>query len=184
MARLPFKKTDITAEFGETSAYRSARGMQPHSGTDFAPRGSRTGRTKIPSVASGTIRFIKWSDILGWVIVQTVWDIKENKTLYVGYCHISCNDHGMNCKGPRYHGDHAPVNKKVGSRVKEGQTMAYMGNTGSASSGVHLHITISDRLKGVYGATSDKFDIVKWVDVQRSKKKAEPSRCPTCNQTI
>ena len=133
MAILPFPKKDITADYGEMSAFRKARGMQAHSGTDFAPAGSSRGRTKIKSVGAGTIKLIQWSDILGWVIVQTVWDVKKNKAIYVGYSHISCNDHGMNCKGPKVHGDHAPVNKKVGSRVKEGQTMAYMGNTGSGS---------------------------------------------------
>jgi murein DD-endopeptidase MepM/ murein hydrolase activator NlpD len=172
MARLPFPERDITAPYGEMSAYRKSHGMQPHSGTDFAPAGSNRGRTKIPSVGAGTIKLIQWSDVLGWVIVQTVWDIKQNKAIYIGYCHISCNNHGMNCKGPKVHGDHAPVNKKVGSKVKEGQTMAYIGNTGSASSGVHLHLTGSRTLKGVFGVTSAKFDIVEWVKTQEVPKKA------------
>jgi murein DD-endopeptidase MepM/ murein hydrolase activator NlpD len=178
LVRLPFPKKDITADYGEMSAFRKARGMQAHSGTDFAPAGSNRGRTKIKSVGAGTIKLIQWSDILGWVIVQTVWDIKKRKAIYVGYSHISCNNHGMNCKGPKVHGDHAPVNKKVGSRVKEGQTMAYMGNTGSGSNGVHLHLTGSRTVKGVFGVTSSKFDMVDWVATQEVPKTIKPPRKP------
>lgn len=194
MARLPFPERDITAPYGEMSAYRKAHKMQPHSGTDFAPAGSNRGNTKIPSVASGTVKLIQWSDILGWVIVQTAWDIKKKKTLYIGYCHIKCGTHGMNCKGPKVHGAHSPVRKKVGSKVKEGQIMAYIGNTGSASSGAHLHLTASWKVKGVFGVTADKFDFVEWVATQEGpqKKQADtkakavvlPKVCPTCKQTI
>ena len=195
MAILPFPKKDITADYGEMSAFRKARGMQAHSGTDFAPAGSSRGRTKIKSVGAGTIKLIQWSDILGWVIVQTVWDVKKKKAIYVGYSHISCNNHGMNCKGPKVHGDHAPVNKKVGSRVKEGQTMAYMGNTGSGSNGVHLHLTLSRTLKGVFGATASKMDIVPWVATQVVPKVVKPKVvkpapkpviecCPCCKRPL
>ena len=185
MVRLPFNKKDITAPYGEMSAYRKSHGMQPHSGTDFAPAGSNRGRTKIPSVGAGTVKLIQWSDILGWVIVQTVWDIKKKRTVYIGYCHIKCGTHGMNCKGPKVHGAHAPVRKKVGDKVKEGQTMAYIGNTGSSSSGAHLHLTASHKLKGVFGVTADKFDFVEWVESQaEAPKKAAVKRCPTCKQAL
>jgi murein DD-endopeptidase MepM/ murein hydrolase activator NlpD len=176
LTRLPFDAKHITAHYGEMSAFRRSHGMQAHSGTDFAPPGSNRGRTKVASVSAGTIKMIQWSDVLGWVIVQTVWDLIEKKTLYVGYSHISCNNHGMNCKGPKVEGPHAPVNKKVGSRVKEGQTMAYMGNTGTGSNGVHLHLTLSRTLKGVFGATSAKMDFVPWQEKQAVARKAISKR--------
>lgn len=154
------------------SEYRRARGMQPHSGTDFAPAGSNKGKTAIPAVADGTIKLIQWSNILGWVIVQTVWDAAKKKTKYVGYCHISCGTHGINCKGPKVHGDHAPIKKQVGHKIKEGDIMAYIGNTGSASSGAHLHLTLSNTLKGVFGVTSAKEDFVKWVEGSAPEVKA------------
>jgi hypothetical protein len=47
-----------------------------------------------------------------------------------------------------------------------------MGNTGSASSGVHLHLTGSGTVKGVFGVTSAKFDMVKWVAGQQASEKA------------
>jgi hypothetical protein len=46
-----------------------------------------------------------------------------------------------------------------------------MGNTGSASSGVHLHLTISWTEKGIFGVTSQKFDFVEWLEGQQAEKK-------------
>jgi LysM repeat protein len=38
-----------------------------------------------------------------------------------------------------------------------------IGNSGSASSGAHLHATASKMLKGVFGATTDKVDLKKLI---------------------
>lgn len=159
---MPFPEKAITGEYGTMSDFRRKRGMQAHSGTDWSPAGSNKGKTPIPAVAKGTIKLIQWSNVLGWVIVQTAMD-KDRKVKYIGYCHVSCGQHGVNCKGPKVLGDHSPVKKKVGDKLNAGDTVAIMGNTGSASSGVHLHATLSDRLKGVFGATADKQDLKKAI---------------------
>jgi hypothetical protein len=71
-----------------------------------------------------------------------------------------------------------------------------MGTTGSASSGIHLHLTISWTVKGVFGVTADKFDFVEWVKTQEApaakgatketpakpKAVAAKKTCPTCGQ--
>lgn len=171
MARLPFPENTITGHYGTMSAYRKKHGLQPHSGTDFAPKGSNKGKTAIPAVANGTVKMIRWSNVLGWVIVQTVWDSQAKKTKYVGYCHLSCGTHGINCKGPKVHGDHAPVKKQVGHKLKEGDIVAYIGNTGSASSGPHLHLTLSNTERGVFGVTKSKQDFVEWVKAQSATPK-------------
>ena len=164
MARLPFPENTITGHYGTTSDYRKAHGMQPHSGTDFAPAGSRNGKTVIPAVGSGTIKIVRWSSVLGWNIVQTVWDVKKKKAAYVGYSHLKCNTHGINCKGG--HDASEALSLKVGDKVKEGDPIGLMGTTGSASSGVHLHLTISWQEKGIYGVTTDKFDFIEWIKTQ------------------
>jgi murein DD-endopeptidase MepM/ murein hydrolase activator NlpD len=56
--------------------------------------------------------------------------------------------------------------------------MAYMGNTGSGSNGVHLHLTGSRTVKGVFGVTSSKFDMVEWVATQEVPKTIKPPRKP------
>jgi murein DD-endopeptidase MepM/ murein hydrolase activator NlpD len=175
---MPFPEKAITGEFGTMSEFRRKRGMQAHSGTDWSPAGSNKGKTPIPAVAKGTIKLIQWSNVLGWVVVQTAMD-KDRKVKYIGYCHISCGKHGVNCKGPKVHGDHMPIKKKVGDKLAAGDTVAIMGNTGSASSGVHLHATLSNRLKGVFGATSDKQDLKKAILANRGvAPKAKPVAQP------
>lgn len=157
---MPFDEKHITGEYGTMSAYRRKHGLQPHSGTDWAPPGSSKGKTPIPAIARGTIKMIKFSRILGWVVVQTAMD-NNKKIWYLGYCHLKCNKHGVNCKGG--HDASQAIKLKVGDKVWPGNTIAIMGNSGIASSGVHLHATASRRLKGVFGVTSDKVDIKKLI---------------------
>ena len=193
MARLPFPENTITGHYGTMSDFRRKNNMQAHSGTDFAPAGSNKGKTVIPAVASGTIQFIKFSKILGWVVVQRVWDVNKKKAAYVGYCHLKCNKHGINCSS-----DHDPklaVSVAEGQKIAEGDAIAYLGNTGSASSGCHLHLTISWKERGVFGVTADKFDFLEWIKTQapapkQTNKKTEAvvlpkvKTCKTCGQEL
>ena len=159
---MPFPESSITSEFGTLSTYRRVRGYQPHSGTDWAPRGSRTGKTLIPSIADGAVGLVQFSKILGWVVVQTA--MGQDKTIwYLGYCHLKCNTHGINCKGG--HASSLAVNVEVGDKLVAGDTShgLTMGNSGTASSGVHLHVTAGKALKSVFGVTAQKSDIKKII---------------------
>ena len=114
--------------------------MQPHSGLDFAmPIG-----TPIPALANGTIVLNQESKVLGHVVVLRIMD-KEQKLAYAGYCHL------------------AEPGLPVGTKVKEGEIIGKVGNTGSASSGPHLHMTVSREVKGVFGPTSVKQDPIQFV---------------------
>ncbi len=145
-------------------------------------------KTAIPAVSDGTIALVQWSNVLGWVIVQSAWDAKKKKAAYVGYCHLACDKHGINCKGG--HDGSIATKLKVGDKVTEGSSVGMIGNTGSASSGAHLHLTISWAVKGVFGATSDKFDFVEWVKQQGTPatkgatKKVNKKICATCGQEV
>ncbi len=138
--RFPFEPKFITGRYGTLSEFRKKNGMQPHSGVDWArPEG-----TPIPSIANGTIVLQQFSQVLGNVSVLRVMD-KEGKLWYVGFCHLKAAGH------------------EVGQKVKEGDTIGFVGNTGSASSGAHLHLTVSKELKGVFGPTSVKIDPIKFI---------------------
>jgi murein DD-endopeptidase MepM/ murein hydrolase activator NlpD len=138
--RFPFDPKFITGRFGTLSEFRRKNGMQPHSGVDWArPEG-----TPIPSIANGTVVLRQWSDVLGNVSVVRVMG-KDKALYYVGYCHLKAE--GL----------------KVGSKIKEDDTVGLMGNTGSASSGPHLHLTVSKELKGVFGPTSVKQDPIQFI---------------------
>ena len=138
--RFPFEPKFITGRFGTLSEFRTKNGMQPHSGVDWAkPEG-----TPIPSIASGTIVLQQWSDVLGNVSVLRVMG-KDKALYYVGFCHLKAE--GL----------------KVGTKVKEGETVGLVGNTGSASSGAHLHLTVSKEIKGCFGPTSVKQDPIQFI---------------------
>jgi murein DD-endopeptidase MepM/ murein hydrolase activator NlpD len=142
--RFPFEPKFITGRFGTLSEFRRKNGMQPHSGVDWArPEG-----TPIPSVANGTIVLQQWSDVLGNVSVLRVMG-KDKALYYVGFCHLKAE--GL----------------KVGTKVKEGDVIGLVGNTGSASSGAHLHLTVSKELKGVFGPTSVKQDPIEWIKANK-----------------
>lgn len=142
--RFPFDWKKITGRFGTLSEFRRKNGLQAHSGVDWAmPEG-----TAIPAIANGTIVLQQFSKVLGNVSVQRVQD-KEGKLWYVGYCHLKAEGH------------------EVGQKVKEGDTIGFVGNTGSASSGAHLHLTVSSKLKGVFGATSEKIDPIEFIKANK-----------------
>ena len=142
--RFPFDPKFITGRFGTLSEFRKKNGMQPHSGVDWArPEG-----TFIPAIASGTIVLQQWSDVLGNVSVLRVMD-KDKKLTYVGFCHL------------------AEPGLEVGTKLKEGDIVGYVGNTGSASSGAHLHLTVGREIKSVFGPTSVKFDPIEFIKANK-----------------
>jgi len=164
----PFPDKQLTGHFGKVRTFQGAP-TNPHRGTDW---GAKEG-TPIPAVSNGTVRLVQFSKVLGWTIVQTVW--ANNKTWYVGYCHLK--------EEPKL---------KVGDKIKVGQTIGLIGSTGTASSGPHLHATLSDSLKGVFAGTvfdlyiflSEQIKKAAQVKPAPQKSPAKPKICPTCKQVI
>jgi murein DD-endopeptidase MepM/ murein hydrolase activator NlpD len=142
--QFPFEPKFITGRFNELSEFRRKNGMQPHSGTDWAKPES----TAIPAIANGTIVLQQFSKVLGNVSVQRVMD-KEGKLWYIGYCHLQT------------------AGLSVGTKVTQGQTVGLVGNTGSASSGAHLHLTVSKEVKGVFGPTAVKIDPIEFIKANK-----------------
>jgi murein DD-endopeptidase MepM/ murein hydrolase activator NlpD len=154
MWRSPFPESTVTGEYGTLSEFRRKNGLQPHSGRDFAPGANKV----IPAIAAGTVRLIQWSNVLGWVLVQDAKGV-DRKLYYIGYSHLSCAKHGIDCKGPKVLGDHSPFkDTNEGDKKELGEPIGRVGNTGSASTGAHLHLTVSKTVKGVFGVTSAKLD--------------------------
>jgi murein DD-endopeptidase MepM/ murein hydrolase activator NlpD len=185
----PFDKKTITSRFGET-----ARRDTPHRGTDYAPKAN----TLIPAVTDGRIEKIFWSSCLGWVAVQS----SASKKYYIGYCHLSCHQHGINCEGPSLHKDGSTCmkNLKVGDTVAMGEWVGRTGNTGSCSRGAHLHLTLGRDVNSVQWGRVE--DAEKYIDsqlkknssrnkattadtgAQKSTPKATVKVCPTCKQEV
>lgn len=174
----PFPESKITGHYGTLSEYRKRKGMQPHSGTDWAMRAG----TLIPAITSGTVKLIQYSKILGWVVVQTGWDEKKKKTKYIGYCHLYCSFHGAECKGPAQ-GCKTPLKStKVGDKVEVGQKYLRVGNSGSATTGAHLHATLGNTLKSVFSVTSAKEDLYRFI--QSQSEGPAPKQAPKKTQAV
>ena len=167
----PFSDSAVTGHFGKIRTIRGKK-TNPHRGTDW---GVRRG-TAIPAVSAGTVKVVQFSKVLGWVLVQTVYG-KDKKVRYVGYCHM----------------DTKPT-LKVGAKIKVGQTIGKIGNTGM-STGPHLHATLSTSAKGVFYGTV--LDLHKYLSENAEKpsesisgtKKIEKApktvyACPHCKKEL
>jgi len=189
----PFPDAQITGHYGTMSEYRRRNKMQPHSGTDWRARAG----TSIPAITSGTVRLIQFSSVLGWVVVQTGWDNLKRKTKYIGYCHLFCDVHKAKCEGPSKGCKSPSARYRVGQKVKAGEKFGIrIGNSGSATTGAHLHATIGSTPKSVFGPTKSKEDLHKFIQRQREGAKAQQTnkktpkvvlpikRCPCCKQPL
>lgn len=167
----PFPDKQLTGHFGKIRTINGKK-TNPHRGTDWAAKRG----TPIPAVSSGTVRLVQFSEILGWVLVQSVYG-KDRKTMYVGYCHM----------------DKQPT-LKVGDKLKMGQEIGKIGNTGF-SSGPHLHATLSPTVKGVFSGTV--LDLYKYLSENVEKPstgRTEPQisketvktvhTCPHCGKEL
>lgn len=109
--KMPFH---ISQRWGENPEYYAQLGMKGHNGVDFAcPTG-----TPVYACHDGVIQF---SDIDS-VRSLTVTVDSTDGTLRTLYCHLS------------------ESKVKVGQQVKRGELIAISGNTGSFTTGPHLHL--------------------------------------------
>ncbi|MDR0907532.1 MAG: M23 family metallopeptidase [Rikenellaceae bacterium] len=110
--KAPLKFTRISSKFSNARLHPIYRVYRPHLGVDYAaPSG-----TPVQAVADGVVTSRGWAGGGG----NTVW-IKHARGYQTGYLHLRAFAKGLS----------------VGSRVKQGQLIGYVGSTGS-STGPHL----------------------------------------------
>ncbi|MDX1917467.1 MAG: M23 family metallopeptidase [Rickettsiaceae bacterium] len=115
LLRTPINSSRISSKFGKR--YHPVHGFtQMHKGVDFsAPRG-----TPILAAGDGIIKEIGYRGAYGNLV-----KIKHNAAVSTVYAHAS----------------KFASNLKIGSKVKQGQIIAYVGNTGRAT-GPHCHFEV------------------------------------------
>lgn len=115
----PADPRKIGDKFGEMAPYRK----HPHRGLDY----SVASGTPLKAVGNGRIVGMGWSDVLGWWLEIRVACVKNGKLVskYFQYDHL--------LEDPR-------KTHKVKDPVAAGAVIAKAGNTGSATTGSHLHI--------------------------------------------
>jgi len=134
----------------------------PHRGVDY--RGGD--KSLIANIVDATVVDIKYNSCLGWVCNTKV----KGASWYISYCHLHCAKHGSNCDGSGHSdGSTCMKNLKVGDKIKTGQPVGRIGNTGTCSRGSHLHATLGKtRTAYSYGKT---YDLFKYINKQIAKQK-------------
>lgn len=151
---LPFPDKMSADPFGAWPPARKKMGLGPHRGHDW--NGMKKGAA-LKAVNDGVISANYWSDVLGWVVelkVKGTWKGKP-ENVYFMYCHLD---------------KQSPL--KVKTKVSAGDVVGGAGTTGSASSGIHLHFTLSLTSKG--GALGKVYDPVAYLK-RRIKEQEEIS---------
>jgi len=159
----PFDPSTITSRYGDNKPPRTS----PHRVVDYAPGG----RKLILAITDGTITRIFYSRCLGWIC-----EFKSDEHgIYIGHSHLYCNKHNtVNCDG----NDHADGSTcmsrlKVGDKVKLGDPVGRVGNSGTCSRGSHLHLTFSKKGDPRYAKT---FNPEKFIDQKIKKQEKSKSK--------
>jgi murein DD-endopeptidase MepM/ murein hydrolase activator NlpD len=123
----PAKATRITDHFGTHSAVRKSLGLGPHRGLDY----SVAEGTDLLAIGSGRVKNIGHTNVLGYFIEISCPVIIAGKQIVkiFGYYHLK---------------DDQSKTHKIGDAVVGGQILCKSGNTGTASSGPHLHLMAGD----------------------------------------
>lgn len=115
--RYPLEFTRITSAFSYSRFHPILKRRRPHLGVDFAaPPG-----TPIRAIGGGKVRFAGWKGGFGRHV-----EIDHGDGFASAYSHL---------RG---------INVKRGSRVRQGETIGWLGQTGLAT-GPHLHFAIFDK---------------------------------------
>ncbi len=109
---MPLRHTRITSSFSYRRYHPILKRYRPHHGTDF---GAKRG-TPLLAINSGKVIFAGWMNGYGKVV-----KIKHDRSYTSLYAHQS------------------RIRVKRGQKVKKGQVIGYVGNTGR-STGPHLHL--------------------------------------------
>ena len=122
--RKPLNFTRISSGFNKRRFHPILKKYIPHHGIDYAaPHG-----TKVWAIADGTVSFVGKRGALGNYV-----EIKHKNGYKTGYGHLS--------KFPR--------RLRAGQKVKQKQTIGYVGATGRAT-GPHLHFNFYATVNGKY----------------------------------
>lgn len=138
----PANARRIGARFGEHSDTRKALGLGPHRGLDFkVPVG-----TPLRAVGNGTVVLVGQSKVLGHRLEIRCFVVKDGRrvTKVFSYDHLK--------EQPKL---------KVGDKVIGGEVICLSGNSGSASSGPHLHMMAGDKPNLAVNAVEDPLPLIK-----------------------
>lgn len=171
----PAKFTRITDKFGTHGETRKKLGLGPHRGLDY----SVAAGTPLLAVGSGRVKNIGETSVLGYFIEISAPAIVKGKqeVKIFGYYHLR---------------DDQAKTWKVGDAVKGGEVLCHSGNTGSASSGPHLHFMAGDKINLATNPVEDPLPLIeatltpKTIEVEVKEStdvEAKPAKKPAAKKT-
>ncbi len=108
----------VSDEFGSYDAYRKSLGLGPHTGIDIANNYGRIGDPITPFMEGTVLRVDSINDSNCGINIK----LQNSYNITSLYCHMD-----------------SVINLPIGTPVKPGDIIGYMGSTG-ASSGPHVHL--------------------------------------------
>lgn len=116
----PFPKSKRGDGFGNLAAYRNGR---PHRGLDWSVKEGSV----IKAIGTGRVIESAWSDVLGWYVIHSL----EKGKLFVIYAHLK-----------------EKSKLEVDQVIRGGEDIiGLVGNTGTATTGAHLHLSVAKTRK-------------------------------------
>ena len=133
----PFPKNKRGDGFGNVAPYRNGR---PHRGLDWSAKEG----SPIKAIALGRVIENAWSDVLGWYLIQ----MSEKGKVFILYAHLK---------------EKSPL--ELDTVVRAGKdVIGHVGNTGSATTGAHLHLSVAKNRKVHLCAYDELIDPATFLD--------------------
>jgi len=161
----PAKPSRISDKFGTHGETRKKLGLGPHRGLDYSVQSG----TPLIAIGSGRVKNIGETSILGHFIEISAPVIVKGKieVKIFGYYHLLEDQSQF---------------WKVGDAVKGGQVLCKSGNSGSASSGPHLHLMAGDKINLATNPVEDPLALIEATLEAKTltvTEKEEPVAKPT-----
>jgi len=139
----PAKPSRISDTYGTHSPLRKKLGLGAHRGIDYAVQSG----TPLLAIGSGRVKNIGETSVLGYFIEISAPVIVKGKleVKIFGYYHLLEDQSKF---------------WKVGDAVKGGQVLCKSGNTGSATSGAHLHLMAGEKINLATNAVEDPLALI------------------------
>jgi murein DD-endopeptidase MepM/ murein hydrolase activator NlpD len=139
----PAKPSRISDKFGTHGETRKKLGLGPHRGLDYSVQ---TG-TDLIAIGTGRVKNIGETKVLGHFIEISCPVIVDGKleVKIFGYYHLATDQN---------------LAYKIGDPIKGGQILCKSGNTGSASSGPHLHLMAGDKINLATNPVEDPLALI------------------------
>jgi murein DD-endopeptidase MepM/ murein hydrolase activator NlpD len=139
----PAKVSRLGDKYGTHSDVRKKLGLGPHRGLDYSVQSG----TPLIAIGSGRVKNIGETSVLGYFIEISAPVIVKGKleVKIFGYYHLL---------------EDQSAYWKIGDAVKGGEVLCKSGNTGSATSGAHLHLMAGDKINLATNPVEDPLALI------------------------